>query len=353
MKCIVHIAGNRPQFIKLAVLYKELAGSGQFTQKIVHTGQHFSYEMSDLFFDELNIPAADINFNINNLPVHEFIAKATGELEKYFKALDSSSIAFVYGDTNTTVAAAIAAKKAKLFLVHFEAGVRTGDTSMPEEINRISTDRLADINLCCTALNCSNLQAEGFGSRFASKLYLTGDLMLDAFNKLSKKTTPVTTELNYTACTIHRAANINDGPRLHQVIEALNKINSTSSVIFPVHPNTRKMMERFGCKPAFKMLAPLGYYDMKALLAGASRVITDSGGTCREAYFLKKPALIIMDRPFWPEIIEQHCAMASAAVADEIVEKFFALPGLHGNFETGIFGDGHAAVKIRKLLEAL
>ena len=352
MKSIIHIAGNRPQFIKLAVLHKELAESGLFVQQIIHTGQHFSYDMSDLFFEELHIPRPAINLNINNLPANQFIAKTADELEKYFMEA-GQSIAFVYGDTNTTLAAAIAAKRSNIFLVHFESGVRTGVQNMPEEINRVLTDRLADINLCCTARNFSTMKAEGYGTSIDSKVYLTGDLMLDAFKKLERSNKKIVPENNYVACTIHRADNINNSDKLHQIIAGLNEINVTIPVIVPVHPNTRNMIEKFGCKPAFRMLTPLGYPDMKSFLAGASFVITDSGGTCRESYFLHKQALILMEKPFWPEILENNCGLSSAADKKEIVKKFFALAGLKGNFETGIFGDGNAAGKIREILAVI
>ena len=352
LKSIIHIVGNRPQFIKLAVLHRELAESGLFAQKILHTGQHFSHDMSDLFFKELNIPGADINFNINNLPANQFIAKAADELEKYF-ITTGQCIVIVYGDTNTTLAAAIAAKRSNAFLVHFESGVRTGVPDMPEEINRVLTDRLADINLCCTARNYATMQNEGYGTSIASQVYLTGDLMLDAFNNLKGNSKKIVPEDTYAACTIHRAGNVNNGDKLREIITGLNEINDTIPVIVPVHPNTRNMIEKFGCKPAFKMLNPLGYPDMISLMARSSFVITDSGGTCRESYFLHKYALIIMERPFWPEIIENNCGLSSAPNKEEIIKKFFALRGLKGNFEANIFGDGNAAQKIKKILAGI
>lgn len=352
MKSIIHIVGNRPQFVKLAVLHQELAQSGLFSQKIVHTGQHFSYDMSELFFKELNIPPADINFDINNLSAAGFIGAAADRLEQYFINA-GHCIVFVYGDTNTTVAAAMAAKRANRLLVHFEAGVRTGDNAMPEEINRIITDRLADINLCCTARNFAAMQAEGYGTSIKSGVYLTGDLMLDAFNRLGNTTDKIVPEKKYVACTIHRSANISDGNNLHQITGALNKINATLPVILPLHPNTKKMMEKFGCRPAFKTLDPLGYSAMKSLLSGAEFVITDSGGTCRESYFLKKPTLIIMDKPFWPEVIAHNCALSTGAAKEAIVNKFYALADLRGDFSTAIFGDGNAAAAIRTVLQEI
>ena len=352
MKSIIHIVGNRPQFVKLAVLHQELAQSGLFSQKIVHTGQHFSYEMSELFFEELNIPPADINFDINNHSTSRFIGLAADRLEQYF--IDAGhSIVFVYGDTNTTVAAAMAAKRANCLLVHFESGVRTGDNTMPEEINRIITDRLADINFCCTARNFAAMQAEGYGTSIKSGVYLTGDLMLDAFNRLGNNINKIVPEKNYVTCTIHRSANINNSNKLHQITEALNTINASLPVILPLHPNTKKMMEKFGCQPVFKTLEPLGYSAMKSLLSGADFVITDSGGTCRESYFLKKSTLIIMDSPFWPEIIAHNCALSSGANKESIVNKFYALTDLAGDFSTAIFGDGNAAAKIRAVLQRI
>ncbi len=349
---IVHIVGNRPQFIKLAVLYNELATDPSFTQKIIHTGQHFSYHMSDLFFEELSIPKADINFNINNLSTNLFIAHAADALEKYFRE-NKNLIAFVYGDTNTTLAAAIAAKRCHTFLVHFEAGVRTGDMSMPEEINRLLTDRLADINLCCTARNYATMQQEGYGTTIPSKMYLTGDLMLDAFNKLGMSSKAIVQDKNYIACTIHRAANIGNEEALHNIINALNIIHKDLPVIMPLHPHTKKMMEKFDCKALFTILDPLSYRDMKSFLSGASYIITDSGGTCREAYFLEKKSLIIMNKPFWPEIIEDNCALSVSAQCDVIIKKFVALQDLQPNFTNHIFGNGEAAASIKKILLGL
>lgn len=351
MKTIIHIVGNRPQFIKLAVLYNELSTDHSFTQKIIHTGQHFSYEMSDLFFEELNIPKATINLNINNVSANVFIAKVADELQQYFNE-NKNCIAFVYGDTNTTLAAAIAAKRNNITLVHFEAGVRTGDMSMPEEINRLLTDRLADINLCCTQKNFSTMKSEGYGASIPSAIYHTGDLMLDAFNKLGTGNFNNYTS-EYVACTIHRAANISNSIALHEIVDALNSINEKIPVIVPLHPHTKKMIENFGCKPLFKVLNPLGYLDMKSFLSSADFVITDSGGTCREAYFLHKKSLIIMDKPFWPEIVEENCALSSPADKQLIIERFFALPDLKSNFNTDIFGDGNAAFKIKAILQKL
>ena len=345
MKTILHIVGNRPQFIKLAVLYNELAKNRNFQQKIIHTGQHFSYNMSDVFFEELAIPLPDINFNIQNPSPFLFIGEASKALYNYF-LLQKDAVVFVYGDTNTTLAAAMAAKKCALPLIHFEAGVRTYDNSMPEETNRILTDRLADVNYCCTALNLQTMQQEGYGNFIPAETLLTGDLMLDAFLKIESSNQKIITEKEYVVCTIHREANLSNKKSLTNIFNALNIINKDIAVVMPMHPHTKKRMDEYGLNVTFKVLEPLGYPAMKTLLQHSLFLITDSGGTSREAYFLKKKSLVVMDKPFWPEIISAGCSLNTAAIENEITENFSKLKGLTSNFDTAIFGNGNAAENI-------
>lgn len=351
MKTIIHIVGNRPQFIKLAVLYNQFLQDETLHQQIIHTGQHFSYNMSDVFFEELKIPQPTINFNIQNSSPFLFIGEAANALYNYFLQ-QKDVIVFVYGDTNTTLAAAMAAKKCSLPLFHFEAGVRTYDNSMPEESNRILTDRLADVNYCCTKKNLQTLEHEGYGKFIPSKVLLTGDLMLDAFMKIGASSNNIITEKEYVVCTIHREANLSNKENLTNIFNALNKINIDVPVVMPLHPHTKKRMDDYCIKPTFKILEPLGYPTMKALLQNSSYVITDSGGTSREAYFLKKKSLIVMDKPFWPEIIEEKCSLNTAAVENDIIDHFKKLNSLQSNFNTAIFGNGKAAENIHAHLRS-
>jgi UDP-GlcNAc3NAcA epimerase len=351
LKTILHIVGNRPQFIKLAVLYNELAKDSHIKQKILHTGQHYSHNMSDIFFDELNIPQPDINFNIQNLLPSLFIDEAVEALQNYF-AQQANVIVFVYGDTNTTVAAAKAANSCNIPLMHFEAGVRTYDNTMPEEINRLATDKLANVNYCCTEHNFKTLKQEKIDNNIKSDIILTGDLMLDAFLKIKASDKKMVTHNEYVVCTIHREANLSSKTNLSNIIAALNKIDENIPVVMPVHPHTQKKMEAYGIVPTFTLLEPLGYPDMKSLLTQSCYMITDSGGTSREAYFLKKKSLIIMDKPFWPEILEQRCSLSSAASESQIIETFNLLPSLLSNFDTNIFGQGNAAENIHQHLSA-
>ncbi len=349
MKNILHIVGNRPQFIKLAVLYNELAKDKNILQKIIHTGQHYSTNMSDIFFKELQIPSPDVNFNIQNNSPHIFIGQATEALYDFFLT-EQNLVVFTYGDTNTTLAAAMAAKRCSLPLIHFEAGVRTYDNSMPEETNRIITDRLADVNYCCTEQNFTCMQSEGFGVAIKNELILTGDLMLDAFLKIPPSTSKITDHQKYIVCTIHRDANLANKQNLTNIFCALNKIHESIPVVVPLHPHTKKRLDEYRLTTNSTLLQPIGYADMKTLLCGAEYIITDSGGTSREAYFLKKKSLVVMDHPFWPEIINANCSLQTGADTHAIIQNFNLLPNLQPDFTTNIFGVGNAAENIRKHL---
>lgn len=346
MKTIFHIVGNRPQFIKLAILHNQLAKDDRFKQKIIHTGQHFSYEMSELFFKDLQIPDPAVNLSISNNSSALFIGAATEALTEYLKKQDDAAV-LVYGDTNTTFAAATAAKNANTPLLHFEAGVRTNDDRMPEEMNRVLTDRLADVNYCCTENNFKTMQQE----RFSSVFVLTGDLMLDAFLQIKPAGNLQTNHTNYVVCTIHRQANLSESMRLKQIVNALNELHQSLPVVMPVHPHTKLKMEAYGLLPQFTTLPPLGYREMKSLLEGSDYIITDSGGTSREAFFLRKKSLIIMDYPFWPEIIAAGCSLNCPAEQPSIIETFHQLPSLQANFAGNIFGNGQAAVNISQHLK--
>ncbi|MFC4261431.1 UDP-N-acetyl glucosamine 2-epimerase [Ferruginibacter yonginensis] len=342
---IIHIVGNRPQFVKLAVLHKALATLTNVTQQIVHTGQHFSEQMSGIFFDDLAIPTPNINLQINNTTANHFIGAATEALQQYL-INQPNSIVMVYGDTNTTLAASIAAKKVGLPLFHFEAGVRTFDMQMPEEINRVIADRLADVNYCCTTLNNTTLHKEGFGQAIKNEVIITGDLMLDAFLKIPAHDTAITNYDKYVVATIHRAANLSSALYLSEIITALNQIHLQIPVVLPIHPHTQQKINEFGLQPQFDVIPALGYPQMKRLLKDATYVITDSGGTCREAYFLQKQSLIIMDKVFWPEIIAEGAALQTGAQTNEIISNFEKLPHIGASFNAAIFGDGTAAEKI-------
>lgn len=348
LKTILHIVGNRPQFIKLAVLHKEIAESGSFSQKIIHTGQHYSPDMSGIFFSELNIPPIDFQLECKATEQPDaFIAQTSVLLQEYFVRAPHS-LAFVYGDTNTTLAAAIAAWRSGVPLFHFESGIRTGEQSMPEEINRILTDRLAHTNYCCTSKNYSTMIAEGYGSAINSRVLLSGDLMLDAFLRIVPAGNKMVREKEYVVATIHRQSNILSPLHLTAITKSLNEIHKEMPVVMPLHPHTKKRMEEYGMEPFFLTMEPLGYSDMKRLLLDCSLVITDSGGLSREAFFSKKKSVIVMENPFWPEIIEAGCSINVPADASSVKKAFHQLPSLNSDFSTNLFGDGNAAGFIKE-----
>jgi UDP-GlcNAc3NAcA epimerase len=221
---------------------------------------------------------------------------------------------------------------------------------MPEEINRTLTDRLANVNYCCTNKNYSVMLQEGYGSVIASEVVQTGDLMLDAFLKIAPSAKRISIHPEYVAATIHRDANLGNKDHLENIVSALNELHKFVPVVMPVHPHTKKKIAAYDIKPLFDLIEPLGYIDMKNLLANAAYVITDSGGTSREAYFLQKRSLIIMDNPFWPEIIAQNCSLSSAANKEKILAGFLSLSSLIPDFTTDIFGDGSAAKNIHRHL---
>lgn len=347
---IMHIVGNRPQFIKLALLRRALSHHAEVCNRIIHTGQHFSDQMSGVFFREFGLPEPDYSLGIHSLPHAVMIGEMLIGLDGILAA-DRPDAVVVYGDTNTTVAGALGARKRNIPLIHIEAGIRTGEAAMPEESNRMVADRLADLNFTCTMRGVANLLAEGMP---AERVHWTGDLMLDAalhFAAHSRETSGLAEELGmagraFALATIHRAENIDRPAELAEIIAALNRIHSELPVVFPVHPRTRRAMESQGLRPDVLCCPPLGYMDMLSLVQATSLVITDSGGLSREAFFFQKPSVIVMNRPFWPEILEHGPSMAAPADAELIVASFRALAARLRPFDTSAFGDGHAAETI-------
>jgi UDP-GlcNAc3NAcA epimerase len=356
---ILHIVGNRPQFIKLALLYKALEqknGPGL----IIHTGQHFDANMSYVFFKELSIPSPDHQLNINLLPHNEMIGNMLIRLDPLL-VQENPDMVVVYGDTNTTLAGALAARKRNLPIAHIEAGIRTGDESMPEEANRYLTDRMARINFCCTYLGEENLLKEGFrDGSIPSLVFNAGDLMLDAAMQYqaSALVRPIT-DLGidqarpFILATIHRAENTGDIERLQEIIRALNKLHQNTPVIFPMHPNTRQVISKHQLQIDFATCEPLGYLDNLALIQRSQCIITDSGGLSREGFFFRKPSLVIMEKPFWPELFLHGNCLQSNANQQKIIQGIQHLLEKNKPFKSDIFGDGHAAEKISdKILAA-
>jgi len=302
---IFSIVGARPQFIKLAPLSTALAGVHE--EIIVHTGQHYDYSMSEKIFIDLGIREPDIHLEIN-------AGSTTSQISQMMMMLDSAMIKFkpdliiVFGDTNSTFAGAMVAAKLNIPIVHIEAGLRSYNRSMPEEINRIVTDHVSKYLFAPTQTSVNILKNEGLGK----STFFTGDIMVDTMKnnlEIAIKKSSIICQLKlqdkeYNLLTLHRNYNVDDTKILEYVLDELKQLEET--IIFPVHPRTRKMLADSYRVPAnIKMIDPQGYLDFIALEHSAKRIITDSGGIQKEAYILKKPCITLRTETEWVETVEE------------------------------------------------
>ena len=339
---VLHIVGARPQFIKLGPLYTEMKNNG-FDQSILHTGQHYDQNMSDVFFDELNIPKPDYNLNIHNLPHGAMTGRMIEQIETILLKTKYDYV-IVYGDTNSTLAGAIAAKKLNLKIIHIEAGVRNHDNTMPEEVNRVLTDHISDLLFCVTKLGVTNLINEGLDT---NKIYNVGDLMLDS--ALMYNNTNIQ-DNNYILVTCHRASNTTKN-NLTNIINSLNILSKSYNIIFPVHPRTRNIIDKFNIKCNFKTHDPVGYYDLIDLVKKCRYVLTDSGGLIREAYFFKKPSLTLLSEPVWPELIDSGVSSNCIPDTNVILNSFDKLKNKTITYTSGILGNGNARKNIVNIIK--
>ena len=343
---IASIVGARPNFIKLAPLSKELRK--EFEELIIHTGQHYDYELDRIFFDELGIPAPDYHLGVGS-GSHGY---QTGEMLKRTEEVltkEQPDLVLVFGDTNTTLAGALAAAKLHLKVGHIEAGLRSFDRRMPEEINRILTDHCSDLLFCPTETAVTNLTNEGI----TRGVYLTGDVMVDALHEtveIAEMHSRILDKLGlkskqYFLATVHRPENTDDVERLRNIADAFCEIGN---LVFPCHPRTEKSLKDFGLWDRLNehvmILKPVGYLDMLVLEKRAKKILTDSGGIQKEAYILKVPCITLRENTEWVETVEDGWNVLLGA--DE--EKF--LGAVH-DFEPqreqrNMFGDGNAARRI-------
>lgn len=351
---IFTVIGARPQFVKAAVISRAVQSYDHIEEIIIHSGQHFDKNMSDIFFKEMDIPKPHHNLDINGLGHGAMTGRMLERIEELIQA-ENPDYVLVFGDTNTTLAAALAAKKLAVKTAHVEAGVRNFDDYMPEEVNRYLVDRMAELNFCCTWLGVKNLKKEGFlAENINSKVFNYGDVMYDATLFYKEKALGRSKAINslgldgqdFVLSTIHRASNTDDPETLKNIIHTFNEINLKERVILPLHPRTRNKMKSLGLKPEFTCIDPVGYFDMLNLLEHCRVVITDSGGVVREAYFFEKPALYLLEKTPWPELVLEGVCLSSDPQKDQIIEVYEQLRSISYNFSNQIFGDGHAGYKI-------
>ena len=343
------IVGARPQFMKLAPLSRAFAEAG-LEHTILHTGQHYDHSMSDVFFEELRIPKPDINLAVGS---GSHGAQTAQMLEGVENVLLNENIdcVVVYGDTNSTVAGALAAVKLHIPVAHVEAGLRSFNRAMPEEINRIATDHVSDVLLAPTQTAMGHLANEGL----APRSHFTGDVMLDTvlFNRELAVSSSILQKLNaptqsgYALATVHRAENTDSTERLLGILRGLEKVAVNTPVFFPIHPRTRKCISdlefSFKSDSNVRLIDPLGYLDLLELAASAQLILTDSGGLQKEAYFLEVPCVTMRDETEWTETIESGSNVLAGAAAEKIASCAEEMVGKKVSYDPVHFGAGNAA----------
>ncbi len=347
---IITVIGARPQFIKCAAVSKELRK--KHTELIIHTGQHYDENMSDVFFDELEIPKPDFNLEVGS-GNH---GKQTGEMlskieEIYLK--ENPDLVLVYGDTNSTLAGALAASKLLIPVAHVEAGLRSRNMNMPEEQNRILTDHISKYLFTPTETADVNLKNEGL-----SNIHNVGDVMYDGvlfFTELSNKKAKVLEQFGlkkneYILATIHRAENTDYQERLENIFKALEE--SGENIILPLHPRTDKYIKEYGIKLGenIKIIDPVGYLDMIALESNAKKIVTDSGGVQKEAFFMGVPCVTLRDETEWVETVSNGWNVIVGADKEMIIENIKNFNPI--NERINVFGEGNAAKKITEIISS-
>ena len=374
---ILTVIGARPQIIKASAISRAIKKyyNQQINEVIVHTGQHYDANMSSVFFDELEIPQPNYNLNVGSGMHGEQTAKMIQGIEAIILS-ESPNYLLVYGDTNSTLAGAIAASKLHIPVVHIEAGLRSYNKLMPEEINRILTDHCSTYLFPPTASGLNNLLKEGFNDSNTKPYSMDhplvknmGDVMLDNtlyFSQLAEQKSDIINTLDlknqpFVLCTIHRNDNTDNAFKLKEIIQALINIADKYAIkiVLPIHPRTKKMivnldqqlLEKFTNNPLIKILEPVSFFDMMMLEKYSNFIITDSGGVQKEAFFFQKPSVILRKETEWVEIVDAQMAFLTDANCQEIIDAAtLILEGKIKNNVVEIFGDGNAAKNILNLL---
>lgn len=352
---ILTVIGARPQFIKAAAVSKALRDHGQFDEIVLHTGQHFDHRMSQIFFDELEIPKPKYSLDINSLSHGAMTGRMLEGIENALVSEKPDTV-LVFGDTNSTLAGALAAVKLHIPVAHVEAGLRSFNRKMPEEINRILTDHASSLLFAPTDAAIRNLRAEGVEEK---KIVKTGDVMLDAtllFRPIAARRAEVNVPSGeYVLMTVHREENTDNDTRFRAIVEAANTIAAKRTVVFPVHPRTGKKIEKLSLTlhAGIRVIPPVGYLEMLALESKASVIVTDSGGVQKEAYFSGVPCVTVRTETEWTELIDSGWnRLADPADAKAMVTAIRESVGKKG-VDAPLYGDGRAAQEIASHLAGL
>ncbi|WP_343748429.1 UDP-N-acetylglucosamine 2-epimerase (non-hydrolyzing) [Fluviicola sp.] len=343
---IVTVLGARPQFIKAAALSHVL--KEDFEEILVHTGQHYDSNMSDVFFEELKISKPDYHLNAGAGSHGAMTGKMLIEIEKVLE-IEKPDFVLVYGDTNSTLAGALAASKLLIPVIHVEAGLRSFNKAMPEEQNRILTDHVSDLLFVPTQTAVEHLKKEGI----TEGVHLVGDVMYDGmlhFSGIAREKSTILAQLNlqekqFLLCTIHRAENTDDPDKLKTVFRALGK--SGEQIVLPLHPRTLKCVEEYGIPISknVRIIEPVGYLDMVRLEGAAKKILTDSGGIQKEAFFLGVPCITLREETEWVETVENGWNTLTGTSESRILEAIVAFDPKTERKHP--FGDGKSAQRIR------
>ena len=350
MMRILSVVGARPQFVKLAPLSRLLRA--QAVETIVHSGQHYDAGLSDVFFDELELPAPHHHLGIGSGPHGEQTGAMLAALEQTLLDVDPELV-IVFGDTNTTLAGALAAAKLHIPIAHVEAGLRSRDRDMPEEINRVLVDHVSALLFAPGEEARRNLRSEGI----EGGVHVVGDIMLDAVLQHSERALASSTVLDrlgladngFIVATVHRASNTDTAERLNAVMDALSGVGE--QVILPLHPRTEASLRRYDIDPPqnVRLIAPVGYLDMLRLVSGARCVITDSGGLQKEAFYLRRPCLTLRNETEWPETVEAGWNRLVGADPDDLRTSLEVMSGDLPE-PPELYGDGRTAERIAELI---
>ncbi len=356
---LIAIVGARPQFIKAAAVSRVLRATPGVQEMLVHTGQHYDENMSEVFFRELEIPEPDYNLGIGSGSHGAQTGRMLESIEEVlFKEKPDRVI--VYGDTNSTLAGALAAVKLHIPVAHIEAGLRSFNQRMPEEVNRVLTDHSSDLLFAPTQVALENLLREGIAEE---RIHLVGDVMYDAalyYGEKARRESRVLERLelkpkSYVLVTIHRAENTDDSLRLRAIVEGLREVGKNVPVVFPVHPRTRKALERYRllevAEARLRLIDPVGYLDMVMLEQNARLIATDSGGVQKEAFFYRVPCVTLREETEWLELVDLGwnklvSPIMPEGVVEGILNSLYAPRGIEEN----PYGDGNSGELIAKCL---
>lgn len=350
---LLTIVGARPQFIKASVVSKAIVETESLREVIIHTGQHFDCNMSDIFFEQLDIPRPHYLLDINGGGHGNMTGRMLIEIEKVLLKEKPDHV-LVYGDTNSTVAGALAAAKLHIPLVHIEAGLRSFNMQMPEEVNRVLTDRISNILFCPTDTAVKNLEYESFPFVMANtKLQIiekVGDVMQDSAILFIKRAVPpkkFNLAEGFILATVHRADNTDNPERLKNILMALNTISETTPIVIPIHPRTRSIINKMQLNTGnLNLIEPVGYLEMLWLLKHSGLVVTDSGGVQKEAFFMGKACITMRDQTEWVELVETGANELVGANKDKILEAVKRNYGRRVEDKDQLYGGGAAARKI-------